>query len=235
MSQVLLNEALVPDPYQDEEMGARDVAAIADEDLKGSRLLLVQRSVEKIDLDGSPGGAIGLACTFQPALGARFTYAQLVLKLTSPDGARLIDVAPKSVRDGEAVRFTVDMKGKIGVKHAPVEASGEVGEKAEFSVYHCLVQGSGEGTAMARWDFQENRDTEMGLGQDQILTLTVPFIGAVQIDIRLSARVVRGGFTGAFEGVRDLILPPKSSQYSVAFNIPEQKFAFGLSRFFHLS
>ena len=41
---LLIDSPLVPDPDADEEMGSTDVEAIADEDLKGSRLLLVRRA-----------------------------------------------------------------------------------------------------------------------------------------------------------------------------------------------
>jgi hypothetical protein len=229
--ELLIDESLVPDPDENQEMGPRDIEPIADEDLKGSRFLLVRRSVEPLDLDGSLGSAVELACTFQPALGARFTWAQLVLRLTAPERSLFIDVAPHDVREGEPVRFTVDVKGKLGLKYSPVEASSEGEEKTEFAVYHCAVQGSGSGTALARWDFRENPHTRNGLGQDQSLTLTLPFTGKVSADVRVATRVARGGLAGAIEGIRDLILRPDAKRYTISFEIPERQERTAWTRF----
>ena len=151
----------------------------------------------------------------------RFTWAQLVLRLTTPEHSLFIDVAPRNVREGEPVRFTVDVKGKLGLKYTPVEVSGEGEEKTEFAVYHCAVQGSGSGTALARWDFRENPHARNGLGQDQSLTLTLPVTGNVSADVRVATRVVRSGLTGTIEGIRDLILRPDPKRYSISFEIPE--------------
>src|SRR4051794_15578353 len=101
---LLIDQPLVPDPDADEEMGSTDVEAVADADLRGSRLLLVRRAIEPIDLEGTPGGGVlQLACTFQPAAGARFTFAQFLLRLATPEGLRIIDLAPRSVDDTNPV------------------------------------------------------------------------------------------------------------------------------------
>ena len=64
------------------KMATADVEALADEDLKGSRLLLVRRAVEAIDLDGTAGGVIQFACTFQSAERGWFVSAQFRLRLS---------------------------------------------------------------------------------------------------------------------------------------------------------
>lgn len=87
---LLIDAPLVPDPDAEEEMGPGDLEPIADEDLRGSRLLLVRRAIEPIDLEGTPGGVVQLACTFQPAQGTRFTFAQFRLRLVIPAGIRII-------------------------------------------------------------------------------------------------------------------------------------------------
>ncbi len=218
--ELLLDEPLIADTNAEEEMGPNDAEPIADEDLKGSRLLLIRRAVEAIDLEGTPGGAVELVCTFQPARNARFTWAQIVLKLTMPDGLRFLDVAPHDVKEGDSVKFTVDIKGKLGVKHVPAEAGIEAGEKKEFSIYHCAVQGSGAGTALARWDFRENPHTQAGLGQDQSLTLTLPCTGKIRAEARVATRIARAGVGGAIQALRDLVLGRGPEPYTVSFEIP---------------
>ena len=54
----LIDEALVPHPDADAELGPGDATPIADEDICGNRLLLVRRAAESVDLDGTPGGAM---------------------------------------------------------------------------------------------------------------------------------------------------------------------------------
>jgi hypothetical protein len=233
--EVLIDAPLVPDPDADEEMGPTDIEAIADQDLEGSRLLLVRRAAEPIDLEGTPGGAISFACTFQPADGTRFTSALLLLRLNTPEGVRIIDVAPRDVPD-QPVQFAVDRKGTLSVKPKLVEASVEAGTRKEFAVYHCAVQGSGAGTALARWNFRENPHRRDGLGREQVLVLTLPVTGPVTATVSVSARLERDGLRGRLEALRDLILGvrPEDRQYPLSFEIPQQPPRSGLSRFLRL-
>jgi hypothetical protein len=233
---LLIDEPLVPDPDAEEELGATDVEAIADEDLTGSRLLLVRRAIEPLDLGGTPGGVVQLACTFQPASGARFTSAQLRLRLATPAGIRIIDLAPRSLDDPNPVEFTLDKKGQLGLKSFPVEPGVEIGSSKKYVKYHCKVQGSGEGTGLARWDFKENPDRGDGIGQEQVLTLTLPVIGPVTGSVIVSARLARSGLRGKMAAIRDLILNKKPDEhfYPIRFEIPEKPTPGGLARFLRL-
>ncbi|MET0429272.1 MAG: hypothetical protein ABW026_12335, partial [Microvirga sp.] len=217
-----IDEPLLPDPDADEEMGAADVEAVADADLQGSRLLLVRRAVEPIDLEGIPGGVVQLACTFQPAAGTRFTFAQFVLRLSSPPGLRITDLAPRSVDDANPVEFTLGRKGQLGVTGFTVEPSVELSSSRKFVRYHCKVQGSGEGTSMARWDFRESPDRRDGIGQEQILTLTLPVTGPITGEVIVAARLARSGLEGSVKAFRDLVLgrPDDSRSYPISFTIP---------------
>lgn len=232
----MIDEPLSPDPDADDEMGGGDVEAIADEDLKGSRLLLVRRAAEATTLDGKPGGAVQLACTFQPGDGARFVWARLILRLTAPENARIVDVAPRQVRENEPVKFTLDRSGKLGVEYHGVEASAQARNKREFAVFHCSVKGSGEGTALARWDFAENPHRKDGLGHEQVLALTLPFTGRVTATVSVSARMVRAGLRGRLEAIRDLILGGRGAErhYPTGFEIPAAPPPSGLARFLQI-
>lgn len=236
---LLIDAPLVPDSDADAEMGSTDIEAIADEDLKGSRLLLVRRAIEPIDLEGSSGGVIQLSCTFQPGQRTRFTWAQFRLRLLTPNGVRIIDLAPRNLNDPNPVEITIDRKGELKVTSLPVpiEPGVEIGSSKKYSKYTCLVQGSGSGTALARWDFRENPDKCDGIGPEQVLTLTLPVTGRVTGSVIVSARLARSGLRGSFEAVRDMIIGAQGNErsYPVTFEIPGNPSIDALSQFFNLS
>lgn len=221
MDDVLIDASLVKDPDAANELGPGP-QAIADEDLAGSRFLLVRRAVEPIQYDGGRGGAVALGCVFQPAPDARFAWARIALKLTIPPGVRLLDVGPREVREQEPVRFTVDAKGKLGVSQGPFTGAVEDGLRREFVVYHCQVQGSGDGTALALWSFKENPHRQDGLGPEQVLTLSVAATGRVTGQVTVSARLVRGGLSRALDTLRDLVLAPAEQRYPIGFDVPRE-------------
>lgn len=232
---ILIDAPLEPDPDATEEMGPAEAQAIADEDLKGSRLLLVRRAVEAVDLDGWPGGAVQLTCTFQPADNCRFASARLVLKLTTPAGVRFGDVQPVEVREDEPVKFVLESKGKLGLKYLKLEGGTEAGEKVEYATYHCAVTGAGDGTQLASWSFKENPFRRDGLGSSHALAFTIPAVGRVAGEAIVTARLIRPGLSGAADAIRDLILgPPKGSHYPVSFDIPTAQPTAGLLHFLRL-
>jgi len=228
---LLIDSSLVPDADADQEMGA-DAEVLTDDDVRGSRLLLVRRGVEAIDVDGNPAGLVQFACTFQPAEGARFASAQFRLRFTTPSGLRIIDVAPRVVDDPHPVEFTLNRKGQLTIKTVAAEPSAEIGTSKTYVRYHCLVQGSGEGTNLARWDFRENPDRRDGIGPEQILTLTIPARGSIAGEVLVAARLVRRGLSGAAGAVRDLVLGPRPTErsYPIALEIPAQAPSHGPGR-----
>jgi hypothetical protein len=233
---VLIDAPLISDPDAEEELSPTDIAAIADEDLTGSRLLLVRRAIEPIDLEGTAGGIIQIVSTLQPAQGARFVSAQVRLRLTTPAEIKIIDLAPRFIEDAHPVEITVTSKGKLGVKAPPIDGSAEDGVSKKYAIYHCKVQGSGEGTSLARWDFRENPDRRDGIGQEQVLTLTLPTTGRISGSVIVSARLARSGLQGSLDAIRDMILgtSPQERFYPVTFNIPPTPSSSGLTKFFHL-
>lgn len=232
---LLIDAPFIPDPDAEEELGPTDIAAIADEDLQGSRLLIVRRAIEPIDLEGTAGGIVQIVCTFQPAQGTRFTSAQFRLRLVTPEGIKIIDLAPSSIEDPHPVEVTVNSKGKLGFKILPINGIAEDGVSKKYAIYHCKVQGAGGGTSLARWDFRENPDRRDGIGQEQVLTLTLPVTGQVSGSVIVSARLARSGLQGSLDAIRDMILgtSPKERFYPISFNIPTTPSANGLAKFFH--
>jgi hypothetical protein len=219
---LLIDVPLVADPDADEELGPTDAKPIADEDLRGSRLLIVRKAVKAIELDGQMGGMVELSCTFQPSYGARFTWARLMLILNSPEGIQITDLAPRTIQDSQPVKFTVDDKGTLGLKYAPAEASVEQSMQREYEIYHCSVQGSGVSTAKARWDFRENEHRQDGLGAEHSLVLTFPVTGIVSGIVLVSARLARSGVGGTLSSVRDMVLGAGQRDYSFSVEIPER-------------
>lgn len=234
---VLIDTPLIPDPDADEEMGALS-EAIADEDLQGSRLLLVRRAIEAIELEGTQGGIVQLVCTFQPGDGARFTSAQFRLRLSAPEGIRAIDLAPRSIDDPNPVEFTLNHKGQLGVTSLPVplDPKIEMEVNRKFAKYHCRVQGSGEGTNMLRWDFRENPDRKDGIGQEQVLTITLPVTGQITGEALVSARLARPGLGGKIDAIRDLIFGVSQNKrvYPIDFEIPSIPSPMGIGKFMRL-
>jgi hypothetical protein len=229
---VLIDVPLEPDPFATEELGPTDIQAIADEDLKGSRLLLVHRAIETVEIDGYPGGAVELSCTFQPAENCRFASARLVLKLTTPAGVRFVDIQPAEVRETEPVKFILESKGKLGLKYLNIEGGQEAGAKAEYTTYHCAVTGAGQGTHIASWIFKENPHRLDGLGTSLALAFTILSVGSVAGEVIATARLVRTGLPGVADAIRDLILGPrKGRHFPVHFDIPAAQPASVSSRF----
>lgn len=221
-NKLLVDAPLIADPDAEEELGPSDAKAIADEDLQGSRLLLALKSVQSIDIDGEPGGLVELSCTFQPNYGTRFSWARLILRLTSPENATFIDIAPKEIKDSHPVKISVGNKGMLGLKYAPAEAGIEQSQNAEFEVYQCTVQGSGVTTAKARWDFRESDHRQNGLGTSQVLAFTLPVTGKVSGLVLVSARLAKQGVGGAVASIKDMILGPGQTDYGFTFEIPAQ-------------
>ncbi len=219
-NRLLIDVPLVADEDADEELGAGDAAPIADEDLQGSRLLLVLKDVRPIEIEGKPGGLVEMACTFQPGYNTRFTWARLTVLLKSPEGIRIVDLAPREIQDPHPVKISVDSKGTLGLDKAPAEASLEKSVKKEYEVYHCSVQGSGASTAKARWDFNENAHRQDGLGTEQSLVLTLPVTGAVSGLVLMNARLARSGVGGALSAVRDVVLGARQRDNAFSVEIP---------------
>jgi len=233
----LFEAPLVPDPDADEELGPGgpgDGERLADEDVKGSRILLVRRAIEPVDLNSGAGAAAALACTFHAAPGARFSFARVQVDLSSPAGAVFLDIAPKEVRANEAVQFTVAREGKIGISYAGAEAGASTGQERTFTVYPCLVRGSGATSTRALWDLRENQHSADGIGHEQVLVLTLGVVGAVEADILINARLIRPGLPGRLDAIRDMILGPavgSGPRAKLRFEIPEaapKKRFFGL-------
>ncbi len=232
---ILIDSPLAPDPLADEEMSG-EVEAIADEDLKGSRLLLVLRTVDALDQDGMPGGVVKFACSFQPAPGTRFVSAQLRLLLSSPTDLKITDLAPRVINDQNPVEFTLNRKGALGIKDLPValDPSVELEWGKKYSRYYCQVHGTGDGTNLARWVFQENPQIKDGLGREQDLALTFPVTGKVSGKAMVSAKLVRKGIAGKLDSIRELILreKPEERSYPFGFEIPKAPSKDGLRGFF---
>jgi hypothetical protein len=235
MTEVLIDTPLVPDPDADEELGPAEAEAIADEDLQGSRFLLTKLAVEPFKMEGQDGGIVEFLCNFHPAYGARFQYANITLRLKTPEGIKIIDLAPRTVIEDKPVSCTIDDKGKLGLNYNKVaEAQATTEIKKAFVVYICTVQGSGIGTKLARWDFRENPHTHNGLGSEHPLVLTLSTTGKVAGSINVNARLIRPGISGYLTAIRDMILGPEQHSYDIEFDIPEIPSSKDLFHFLHL-
>ena len=83
-----------------------------------------------------------------------------------------------------------------------------------------LIKGSGENSALARWDFTENPHKQDGIGHEQVLALTIPVIGRVVGTLSVSARLVRPGLKGTWDAIREMVIGANESNYPISFTIP---------------
>lgn len=224
--EVLIESELVPDRDAQEEMGGDANPVLTDAEVEGSRLVITRRCAAANTL-GSTNGIVELFCTFHPAQGMRFTAATLIITLTQPSGVRFVDVEPKSIRDSEPVRYTVDDKGKFSLKLGEVEAAGEIdlGQQREFARYHCSVRGSGSETGRAQWTFTEEPNRREGLAANQVLALTTNQVGGISGLLQVSARVSRENGGGHLAGFRDMILRPQpiERRHGFRLDIPQKR------------
>lgn len=218
---ILLERFLIPDPDAERELGGSSQAVITDAEIKNCRILVTRKEITLADFTGIPGGMVQLSCSFQPAVGTRFSYGQFWLQLLQPNDIRFFDISPRIVNDPNPVEFTLDHKGTITLKHPtfPLEPSLERGTSKKYTRYHCSVQGTGIGTNIARWDFRENPDRKDGIGLEQIVSFTVPTQSIIEASVMVSARIVRSGMPGMIDAVRDLILGSQLNDHAVPIQI----------------
>ncbi|MEM9721854.1 MAG: hypothetical protein AAGA10_21485 [Bacteroidota bacterium] len=213
---------LIPDPDASDEMGFESsTRTIADEDLRGSRLLIHNSNSEPTEIKGQKGGLVEITCNFHPAHRSRFSWIQLSLELIDPSDAQIIDLAPEEIKEAEPVTFTVNNEGKIGAKYAGLNSELKSGEEVNYAIYHCSVLGSGQSTNRAVWTFKENPVSQEGIYGKQVLLITLPHQGKVKGNLRVNARLIRPGLQGGIDAIRDLILGTKDRVFELDIDIPE--------------
>jgi hypothetical protein len=204
---ILLDAPLLPDPDSSHEMGGRPKAEqVTDEDVAGSRILIVQRDLGLRKPRDGGGAAVELTCSFHPAPRARFVSGRVLLQLRRPVTGTFIDVAPTQITEPVKVSISYAANGKITLgykKIATGEASGEAKETVEYGSFICFVRGSGAGSRRAIWDFSEDPYLKLGIGLDQVLAMTVPASDIVVGSLTVTAALAKSGLIGA---VRDLVL-----------------------------
>jgi hypothetical protein len=206
----LIDAPLVADNDADQELGGDAAVALSDQEIQGARVRLLCRTVERID--GADDVAVALTAEFQPAPATRFTHATVVLEMTMPEQTQIIEVAPTEVRTPDPITFKVTKSGKISLKKV-VDAELGSAHEVSYSIYPCVVRGSGAASKFASWSFEEHVQTAAGIGQSQDLILTLAGSGPFSADVRVSARLLKPGVSGALQRVRDLILGPNLQSF----------------------
>lgn len=174
---------------------------ITDQEIRKCRLLLALHDTALLSINDQPAAALELCCTFQPAAGLRFVSAQLLINLETPEGIKIIDLAPKQVEcDGVAVSVT--QGGRFAIEYLGTGGQREVQRTASFKHYTCLVSGSDDSTPNARWEFNEVKQSKQGLGQQHALYLLVSAAGILKGRIYLSAEIERSGLMGVHDRAR---------------------------------
>lgn len=221
INQTLLDVDLIPDADADNELGSARTK-FAEEDVEGSRFLLVCRSVEPVMIEGKPGAVIHLLSTFHAAPGARYSTAEISIRLLQPEGVIIVDLSPRDAHQGDAVKITLGENGKFTTSPLPMAFSVEGAENItkEYTIFPSQITGSGEGTSKARWTFYENPQHKSGIGHEQLLSVSLQAAGTITGTVRVAARLIRPGLDGHMDSLRDLIFGTPGSLYPVSFAIP---------------
>jgi hypothetical protein len=217
---VLLDAQLVPDPDSTLEMGVTRAELLTDEDIAGSRILIVKRKRGlKKPRDGDRA-MTEIECTFHPAPTTRFVSARVTVKILAPQDATFLGVAPTIVSDPVKVEYNHEPNGKISIKVGVLSVAPTIAAhtKLEYDSYICHVRGSGEGSRRAIWDFDEDRNLKLGIGLSQALAMTVPSAHAVRGELNVSASLARNGVIGA---VRDMVLGKSRPEDTFNFMVYE--------------
>lgn len=227
----LLDTALVPDLDAEQELSGDRVEALSDDEISGARVRLLRKTIETIE--GGDDVAVALTAEFHPAPATRFTYATVMVRLIDPAGAQVIDVSPVELHSADPVTFKVTSSGKISIEKL-VKAELGASRETSYSVYPCLVRGSGAASSFATWSFEEHAEAHSGIGQFQDLILTLSGKGPFQAEVRVAARLLKPGLAGALERVRDMILGPSlaGASHSVTLTVPAAPARSGLFGFF---
>jgi hypothetical protein len=204
--EVLLDAELIGDPDSARELGpAKTAELLADEDIKGSRILIVRRNPGPRQDQVGGGALVEINCAFQSEEGMRFVSGRVTIQLVHPHGAVFLDVAPTEIRDPVKVTYTLEPGGKIslGLGRLSVEPSMTAKSQVEYNSFICRVRGSGVGSARAIWDFEEDAVLKQGIGPSQALAVTVPASQTVNAELLVKATIAKNGWLGA---ARDLVL-----------------------------
>ena len=218
---ILVDQPLAPEPLTEREMGARVPQAIDDHDIRGSRFLLTMCPVQPVSIDGYAGGVVRLSLSLTPAPRVRFISADLAVRITMPEEARIAGIAPTVVEDDQAIRVEVENEGKLAVRLCELSGSGKRTKKQEFQRYHCRVQGSGVGAKLARWVFEEDSTVDDGIVREQILVFTLPVVGLVKADVVFSSELIGRGTKRVTSAIRNAILGPETRRARIKFKITD--------------
>lgn len=220
--EIMLALPLEADRIADQELGQEQGNAIADEELKGCRLLLVKKKVYPINHERGPSGFIQFACNFQPGDGTRFGFANLSLNFIEPGGIEILELKPKMLEISDDPINPHAPEGRQTANGIQQTSTATGGNRLPNLNYLCKISGTGEGTTLARWNFSENPQRKFGLGGEQVLNLMLLAQGVVRGKAMVTARLIKPGLGGSYQKIRDLILGASSEDrtYNFEFKIP---------------
>jgi len=204
--EILLDAELVGDPDAIRELGAAPpLELLTDEDITGSRILIVKRDRGLQKPRDGGGAMVELDCAFQPAEGTRFVSGRVTVQIVQPQGVMFIDIAPTEIKEPVKVTYSLEPSGKIslGLGKLSIEPSVSAKRQLEYDSFTCRVKGSGAGSLRAIWDFAEDNILKQGIGAHQALAVTVPASDTVRAELLVKATLAKNGLFGA---ARDLVL-----------------------------
>ena len=221
---ILVDDELVLDPVALQELSTvQGPEALTEDMIRGARFRLVKLGADRRDLDGTPCLAVALQAEFQAPPGARFTDADVEIRLVAPDSARFGGVAPADVRSQTVVEHEIARSGKISAKATEISGELEACNTAKFKTYTCHVKGIGIGGNLATWRLEEDSNTRTGFGANNPLFMTILGEGPFEATVQLRCALRAGGLKGIAESIAEFILGTSlepGAQQRVTFSSP---------------
>ena len=214
IAEEILDIALVGDPLETGELRDPEVTLVDDHDIGSNRVTVRRMAVP----NGSNSEAIAVAfeLVFHAAGGNRFEAADITLILKEPEGARFLDMEPKSLTEGEAVsKKRVVEKGMNAKLWAFL--GGSVAEKTEagYASYHRFLSSSGVGSRRARWSIVQNPDKTDGIPMSNRLAVIVSRQQGIRGDLMVLVKLSRPGLGHVFEAMRRLVLDGRTVPFDL--------------------
>lgn len=195
---------LVADPDQRHELRDPGLRLIDEQEIGDNRITVARVALPL--LSTSEVVAAAFEARFHPAPGDRFGSAHLSLILKDPAEARILDIEPKRLTEGEAVTRKRVAEASLNVQLWGV-LGGRLVSRTEvsFESYHVFLEGGLHGARRARWRLTENPDRAAGIPPKNRFAVVATRFPDLRAELMVSVQLVRPGLGGVAEAVRRLI------------------------------
>ncbi|MEM7662858.1 MAG: hypothetical protein AAF292_11465 [Pseudomonadota bacterium] len=220
MTDVLFSGEFEPDPDEPNELSGQAKVLLADEKLKGARLMIRQLDAQSGEYNGQPVTATAFEAEFHPAPTTRFAHVSIMLEFLSPKHTKVLDLVPKYVDDIAPRTIEITRRGDLGLEFVPINVAIGTEHRTAFEVIPTISQASGELSSEVQWTFKAASQVEE-LPRQSTLGVMLSGSGPFKVRLEATAGVVSTGLAGAAQAGRDLIIgPPGKRMIRNVFEFP---------------